>query len=111
MVNCSRRGKNKGTNAVMGTHFFCLFVSHFYYFLSSGQTVVPPGSCLSRIGFSNLTDRRVFIEFNFAISRPRALREVSFCAQENVPTNLYGYYALGGARTRETDPSMYQARR
>ena len=110
MVNCSRRGKNKGTNAVMGTHIFCLFVSHFY-FLSSGQTVVPPGSCLSRIGFSNLTDRRVFIEFYFAISRPRALRKVNFCAQGNVPTNLNGYYALGGARTRETDLSMYQARR
>ena len=42
-----------------------------------------------------------------ANSRSRAFRK-SICAQEKVPTNLYAY-ALGGARTHETDP--YQARR
>ena len=42
----------------------------------------------------------------FATSRSRAFRK-SICAQEKVPTNLYEY-ALGGARSHETD--LYQAR-
>ena len=51
--------------------FVYLFSQHFY-FPASGQAVVtgvvpspPPGSCLqllSRIGFSNPTTRRLFIE-------------------------------------------------
>ena len=54
----------------------------------------PPGSCLqfvSRIGFSNPTACRFFIE---CYSRSRAFRK-SICAQEKVPSNLYEY-ALGG---------------
>ena len=43
---------------------------------------------------------------NVADSRSRAFRK-SICPQEKVPTNLYEY-ALGGARTHETD--LYQAR-
>ena len=88
--------------------FLFFFFSHFY-FPASGQAVVtgvvpsPPRflpSILSRIGFSYPTARRV------ANSRSRTFRK-STCAQEKVPTNLYGY-AFGGARTNETD--LYQAR-
>ena len=59
---------------------------------------------LSRIGFSNPTARR--FSLSVANSRSRVFRK-SICAQEEVPTNLHEY-ALGGARTHETDP--YQAR-
>ena len=47
-----------------------------------------------------------FSSSSVANSRSRAFRK-SNCAQEKVPTNLYEY-ALGGARTHETD--LYQAR-
>ena len=48
----------------------------------------------------------VDLSSNVANSHSRAFRK-SVCAQEKVPTNLYEY-ALGGARTHETD--LYQAR-
>ena len=73
----------------------------------TGVVLLPPGSCLqflSRIGFSDPTARR--FSSSVANSRSRAFRK-SICAQEKVPTNLYEY-ALGGARTHETD--LYQAR-
>ena len=43
------------------------------------------------------------VDFSSSVadSRSRAFRK-SVCAQEKVPTNLYEY-ALGGARTHETD--------
>ena len=74
---------------------------------SQVSSLLPLGCCLqflSRIGFSNPTARRFFIECYY--SRSRAFRK-SICAQEKVATNLYEY-ALGGARTHETD--LYQAR-
>ena len=78
---------------------------------SQVSSLLPPGSCLqfsSRIGFSNPTARRFFIEccLTVANSRSRAFRKPVY-AQEKVPTNLYKY-ALGGARTHDTD--LYQAR-
>ena len=50
----------------------------------------------------------LLVDFSSSVanSRCRAFCK-SICAQEKVPTNLYEY-ALGGARTRETD--LYQAR-
>ena len=76
---------------------------------SQVSSLLPPGSCLhfsSRIGCSNPTARRFFIECCYNNSRCLAFRK-SICAQEKVPTNFYEC-ALGGARTYETDP--YQAR-
>ena len=69
---------------------------------------LAPGSCLRfllRIGFSAIP-LLVDISSSVAYSRSRAFRK-SICAQEEVPANLYEY-ALGGARTHETD--LYQAR-
>ena len=63
---------------------------------SQVSSLLPPGSCLhflSRIGFSNPTARRFFIECCYN-SRSRAFRQ-SICAQEKFPTNLHEY-ALGG---------------
>ena len=74
---------------------------------SQVSSLFPPDYCLqfsSRIGFSNPTARR--FSSSVANSRSRAFRK-SICAQEKVSTNLYEY-ALGGARTHETD--LYQAR-
>ena len=62
----------------------------------------PPGSCfqfLSRIGFSNPTARRFFVEC-VANSRSRAFRK-SICAQEKVPTNLYEHKHLAGLELAE----------
>ena len=94
-------------------YFFSFFLfSHTFTFQlldkswSQVSSLLPPGSCLqflSRIGFSNPTARR--FSSSVAHSRSRAFRK-SICAQEKVPTNLYAY-ALGGARTHETD--LYQA--
>ena len=89
--------------------YIIFFSAHFYFPASSGQAVVtgvvpsPPlllPSILSRIGFSNPTARRFFIEC-VASSRSRAFR-TSICAQEKVPTNL-SQYVLGGIRSHETD--------
>ena len=68
------------------------------------SSLLPPGSCLpflSRIVFSNPTARRFFIEC-VANSRSRAFRK-SICAKQNLNEFLRDEYALGGARTRETD--------
>ena len=50
----------------------------------------------------------LLVDFSSSVAdlRARAFRK-SIRAQEKVPPNLYGY-ALGGARTHETD--LYQAR-
>ena len=81
-------------------------------FWTSVVTVVVPSSprylplkFLSRVGFGNPTARRFFIDCCYNL-RSRASRK-SICAQEKVPTNVYGY-ALGGVRTHGTD--LYQAR-
>ena len=85
--------------------FFAFLFSHTctFQFLdkpwSQVLSLLPPGSCLqclSRIGFSNPTARRLFVEC-VAKSRSRAFLK-SICAQEKVLANLYEY-ALGGART------------
>ena len=71
------------------------------------SSLLPPGSCLqflSRIG--SAIPLLVDLSSRVANSRSRAFHK-SICAQEKVPTNLYEY-ALGGARTHETD--LYQAR-
>ena len=98
-------------------HFFSLLFLFFFSFFrillssfwtsrghrSQVSTLFPAGSCLqflSPIGFSNPTAHRFFIE-RFANSRSRAFCQ-SNCAQEKVPTNLYGY-ALGRTRTHKTD--------
>ena len=73
---------------------------------SQVSSLPPPGSCLqflSRIGFNNHCSS---IFHRVANSRSRAFRKSIF-AQEKVPTILYEY-AIGGARTHETD--LYQAR-
>ena len=75
---------------------------------SQVSSLLPPGSCLnfsSRKGFSDPAARRFDIEC-CELTRSCAFRK-SICAQEKVATNLYEY-ALGGARTHETD--LYQAR-
>ena len=74
---------------------------------SQVSSLLPPGSCLqllSRIGFSNPTDRR--FSSRVANSRSRVFGK-SICPREKVPTNIYKY-ALGGIRTHEAD--LYQAR-
>ena len=96
--------------------FFFFFFSHFTFQLldkpwSQVSSLLPPGACLqflSRLltGFSNPAARRFFIS-SVANSRSRAFRK-STCAQEKAPTNLHEY-ALGGARTHETD--LYQLTR
>ena len=82
--------------------FFFLLAFTFQLLLdkpwSQVSSLLPPGSCLQflpRIGFSNPAARRFFIECCCAFRK-------SICAQEKLPTNVYEY-ALGGARTHETD--------
>ena len=57
---------------------------------------------------ANVSAIPLLVDFSSSVanSHSRAFRR-SFCAQEKVPTNLCEY-ALGGARTHETD--LYQAR-
>ena len=103
---------NIGYTRYVNTFFFFFFHTHLLssFWTSRGhrcRPFSPPGSCLrflSRIGVSNPTACRFFIEF--AKSRSRAFCE-SIYAQEKFPTNLYEH-ALGGVRTHETD--LYQAR-
>ena len=89
------------------------FHSHFTFQLldkpwSHVSSLLPPrflpSFFFSLIGFSN----PLVVDFSSSVanSRSRAFRK-SICAQEKVPPNLYEY-ALGGARTHETD--LYQAR-
>ena len=101
-------------SVVLRSIFFFFFFSRTSTFQlldkpgSQVLSLLPPGSCLqflSRIGFSNPTARRFFMEC-LANSRSRAFCK-SICAEEKVPTNLYEY-ALGGIRTHETD-LLYQA--
>ena len=90
------------------------FFAHFH-FPASGQAVVtgvipsPPRFLPSifiahRVQQSHCSSivHRVLLTHALALSFRK-----SICPQEKVPTNLYEY-ALGGARTRETD--LYQAR-
>ena len=93
---------------------FSFFFFHAFTFQvldtpwSQVSSLFSHGSCLRllwRRGFSNPTARD-FSSSLFANSRSRAFRK-SICAQQKVPTILYEY-ALGGARTHETD--LYQAR-
>ena len=76
---------------------------------SQVSSLFPPGSCLQLFIAHRVQQphsaRRIFIECCLN-PRSRAFRE-SICAQEKVPTNFFEY-ALGGARTHETD--LYQAR-
>ena len=93
---------------------FFFFFSQVY-FPASGQAVVtgvvpssprflPSIFIAHRVQHSHYSS--IFHRVSVANSRSRAFRK-SICAQEKVPTNLYEY-ALGGARTHETD--LYQAR-
>ena len=88
---------------------FFIFSSHTSTFQlldkpwSQVSSLLPPDSCLqvlSRIGFSAIP---LLVDFSSSVAntRSRAFRK-SIRAQEKVPTNLYEY-ALGGARTHETD--------
>ena len=99
--------------AAMSTTFFLFFFAHFY-FPASGQAVVtgvfpssprflPSIFIAHRVQQSHCSSifHRVLLTHALAVSASQ------FCGQEKVPTNLYEY-ALGGARTHETD--LYQAR-
>ena len=98
------------------TYVYCFFFLSHFCFPLSGQAVVtdrcrsvPPPRFLSSIFVAHtfLQSHCSSISHrSLANSRSRAFRK-SICAQEKVPTNLYEY-ALGGARTHETD--LYQAR-
>ena len=89
------------------TFFFFLTL----YFPASGQAVVTgvvpsPPRFLPSIFIPHRVQQShcsLLVDFlsSVANSRSRAFRK-SICAQEKVPTNLYEY-ALGGARTHETD--------
>ena len=114
------RGVSKNVNDVLpfesvpGTFFFNTSINTFQLLnkpWSQVSFVFPPGSCLqfsSRIGFSNPTTRRLFIEclllthaLAFSAS-PRVHKKKSPRIYTRVD------YALGGIRTHETD--LYHAR-
>ena len=88
--------------------FFTLLPSSFWTALVTG--VVPFFPAVLAFNFyraeGSAIPLLVDLSSSVANSRSRVFRK-SICAQEKVPTNLYDY-ALGGARTHETDP--YQAR-
>ena len=73
-----------------------------------GVVLSAPGYCLQFVYRTYGLAIPLLVDFssNVANSRSHAFRN-SICAREKVPTNLYEY-ALGGARTQETD--LYQAR-
>ena len=109
-TQCQRRGRRSRRRRC--GHFF-FFSSHFY-FPAPGQAVVTgvvpsPPRFLPSIFIAHRVQRShcssIFHRV-FANSLSRAFHR-SICAQEKVPTNVYEY-ALGGARTHETD--LYQAR-
>ena len=97
-----------------------LLLSSFFFFFSHTPTfqlldkpwsqvssLPPPGSCLrllSRMGFSNPTARRFFIEC-CELTLPR-FPQVNLCTRKSLH-EFVREYALGGARTHETD--LYQA--
>ena len=86
------------TNKSMCSYFISFYFFAHFYFPASGQAVatgsslLPPGSCLqflSRMGFSNPTARRFFIEC-CELTLPRFPQ--SICAQEKSPriyTNMH----------------------
>ena len=94
-----------------GSADFFFFFAHFY-FPASGQAVVTgvvpsPPQFLPSIFIAHLgLALPLLVDFSSSVanSRSRAFRK-SICAQEKVPTKLYEY-ALGGARTHETDLSQ-----
>ena len=94
-------------------YIYIYFFAHFH-FPASGQAVVTgviPSSprFLPSIFISHRVQQIPLLvdgSSSVANSRSRAFRK-SICPQEKVPTNIYEY-ALGGARTHETD--LYQAR-
>ena len=100
-------------NPIYPNTFFFFFSAHFH-FPASGQAVVTgiipsPPRFLPSIFYraeGSAIPLLVDCSSNVANSRSRAFRK-SISPQEEVPTNLYEY-ALGGARTHETD--LYQAR-
>ena len=106
---------HRSTVVVLSSHSFFLLFSHTFAFQildtpwSQVSSLPLPGYCLQflsriRVGFIPL-----FVDFSssVAILRSRAFRK-SICIQKKVPANLSESYALGGARTHETD--LYQAR-
>ena len=98
-------------------YIYIFFLSHFY-FPASGPAVVTGRRCrpffppVLAFNFYRAWGSAIplLVDFSSSVtvanSRSRAFRKSS-CAQEKVPADLYDY-ALGGARTHETD--LYQAR-
>ena len=89
--------------------FFCtLSLSSFW--TSRGHRCRPFSPPVLAFNFYRAEGSAIplLVDFSSSVanSRSRAFRK-SICPQEKVPTNLYEY-ALGGARTHETD--QYQAR-
>ena len=94
--------------------FFFFFFSHFYFPASSGQAVVTgivPSSprFLPSIFIAHRVQQShcLSIFHRVLLTHALALSASQFVHKKKVPTNLYEY-ALGGARTHETD--LYQAR-
>ena len=101
--------------AMSTTFFFFFFFSHTFTFqlldkpwsqvgvVPSSPRFLPSIFIAHRVQQSHCSSifHRVLLTHALAVSARQ------FCAQEKVPTNLYEY-ALGGARTHETD--LYQAR-
>ena len=104
-----------GFEVMRSQAFFLFFIIAHFYFPASGQAVVtganpsPPRFLPSifiahRVQQSHCSSifHRTLLTHALALSASQFI-----CPQEKVPTNLYEY-ALGGARTHETD--LYQAR-
>ena len=112
--NASFAGMSFSANIYICFFFIYFFYAHFH-FPASGQAVVTgiipsprflPSIFIAHRVQQSLCSSIVHRDSSVANSRSRAFRK-SICPQDKVPTNLYGY-ALGGARTHETD--LYQAR-